>query len=666
MFRSDDRWRGPIPAQLSVRVAVLGGIALVMFSVIFFRLWYLQVLSAGQYQAEALNNQVRDITLEAPRGRILDRAGGKLVDNRTALALQVRALDLPTGKRRRERELHRLAGVTGMSYGRIDKEIRKQTKSLPSTPVTLQRDVSTDLVYYLRENQDEFPGVTIDRVFVRSYPHGSEAAQIVGYVGQVTADDLKLPRYQGVVAGDTVGRGGVEDTYDSSLRGINGDTRVQVDAAGEPTGHTISRRQPQAGDDLRLTIDQKVQAAGESALSSYGKPGAFVAMNVNNGQILGLGSSPTYDPAALAKPRISQPTAQAIFGDPNDTTSTGAPFFNRAIAAGYPVGSTMKPITTVGALESGTITPNTVINDTGAFDLGDGNTLHNAGGAAFGPIGLSDALTVSDDYFFYDVGYKLDQHTGNDTRSGPLETWAQRLGLGSSTGIDLPGEASGLVPTPQWRNDAYKQNTAPNSPGGSDVVPSKEGFIDRPWTVGDSVNLAVGQGDLQADPLQMALAYGTLGNGGTVVTPHVGLDVQSPTGKVVQRIDPAPTGHVDIKPGYRTLILNALHNAAQRSDGTSYKDFAGYPVQVAGKTGTAQHTGQADQSWYVVLAPYPDPQVVVAFTIEQGGFGADTAAPAAREVLNAYFSQQSPQLAKQIAKAPPPGSATGSSSGIDY
>ncbi len=662
MYR-DDRSRAPIPAQLSVRVAVLGGVALVMFSVIFFRLWYLQVLSAGQYQAEAQNNQVRDITVGAPRGRILDRNGGTLVDNRTALALQVRTLELPAaGGKRRADEKHRLAQVTGMSYQKITSEIHRQTKDLPASPVTLRRDVSTDLVYYLRENQDKFPGISIDRVFVRSYPQGSEAAQVLGYVGQVSAADLKLPRYQGVAPGDLVGRGGVEDTYDSFLRGINGDTRVQVDAAGQPTGGTLAQRGPQAGNDLRLTIDSKLQQAGESALSSFGLPGAFVAMNVKNGQILGLGSSPTYMPAALAKPRISTTTAHAIFGSPSDTSSTGAPFFDRAIAGGYPVGSTMKPITTVAGLESGTITPSTVINDTGAFDLGDGSQpLTNAGGGAAGPIDLPTALTISDDYYFYDVGYKLDQLTHNDTRNGPLENWAQALGLGSTTGIDLPGEAAGLLPTPAWRNNLYKQNTAPSSPGGSSVVYPKE-VVDRPWTVGDSVNLGIGQGDLQANPLQMAVAYTALANGGDVVKPHVGMQVLDPSGKVVQDINPAPQRHVNIKASYRQVILDALHNAAQRPDGTSYPVFGNYPVPVAGKTGTAQHTGQADQSWYVVLAPYPNPKIVVAVTVEQGGFGVDRAAPAARTILNAYFSEKDPHFQRKLSTASTTSAATASAS----
>lgn len=653
MFR--DAKGGPVPAQLSVRTAVLGGLALAMFSIIFFRLWYLQVLSSGTYKAQAENNQVRDITVQAPRGRILDRAGHVLVDNRTALALQVHPLELPQGseagqKKARRAELQRLAKVTGMPYRRIRKEMHQSRKLLPSSPVTLRRDVSDDLVYYLRENQKKYPGISVDRVFVRDYPHGSEAAQVLGYVGQVSADELKQQRYQGVQPGDFVGKGGVEDEYDSSIRGINGTTRVQVDAAGQPTGGTLSQRAPRAGNDLQLTIDSKVQSAGESAIGQFGLPAAFVAMNIHNGQVLGLGSTPTFYPAALAKPRISQATFNSIFGDPdNPTATTGAPFFDRAIQGGYPVGSTMKPITTVAALESGTITPNTTINDTGTFDLGDGRTIQNAGGAAFGPVDLPTALTVSDDYYFYDVGYKLNQLTANDTRSGPLQKWAEALGLGSTTGIDLPGEAGGLVPSPEWRNALYKQAISPNSPGGRTALYPKE--TDRAWTVGDSVNLAVGQGDLLADPLQMAVAYSAIANGGEIVRPHVGMQVDDAKGQAVQEINPAPQRHVDVKSSYRQVILNALHNAAQTPSGTSYGVFGGYPVGVAGKTGTAQHNGQQDQSWYVVLAPFPNPKIAVAVTIEQGGFGADSAAPAARQILNAYFGEQMPNFAKKLANS---------------
>jgi len=298
MFRND---RQPMPAQFALRVAVLSGLALVLFSVIFFRLWYLQVLSSDKYVKEAENNQVREITVQAPRGEILDREGHTLVGNRTALALQVRPLELPKKDGRLNEELNRLAQVSGMSVDHIKEEIRHQSKDFPASPVTLSRDVPYQLVYYLRENQVDFPGVTVERVYVRGYPHGTLAAHILGYVREVSQQQLNEPSYEGLEPGDDVGQAGVEDTYDSVLRGVNGVTKVQVDATGQPTGHRLSYQPPKAGNDLRLTIDQGVQQAGEQALASFGGlPGAFVAMNVHNGQILGLGSYPSYDPSIFA------------------------------------------------------------------------------------------------------------------------------------------------------------------------------------------------------------------------------------------------------------------------------------------------------------------------------------------------------------------------------
>src|SRR5215212_1141137 len=482
MFRND---RQPMPAQFALRVAVLSGLALVLFSVIFFRLWYLQVLSSDKYVKEAENNQVREITVQAPRGEILDREGHTLVGNRTALALQVRPLELPKKDGRLNEELNRLAQVSGMSVDHIKEEIRHQSKDFPASPVTLSRDVPYQLVYYLRENQVDFPGVTVERVYVRGYPHGTLAAHILGYVREVSQQQLNEPSYEGLEPGDDVGQAGVEDTYDSVLRGVNGVTKVQVDATGQPTGHRLSYQPPKAGNDLRLTIDQGVQQAGEQALASFGGlPGAFVAMNVHNGQILGLGSYPSYDPSIFAKPFLSQSEIQQVFGDPSDPATSGqAPIFDRAIQGGYPTGSTFKPITAIAALESGNLSPTETLYDSGSFTEG-GITLHNAGGAAYGALQLPQALQVSSDVYFYQVGARLNE---SDSASGPLQHWAHDLGIGSPTGIDMTGEDSSfyLLPTPEWRNELYKK-----------------GGTDRPWSLGDNVNLAVGQGDLKTNPLQ--------------------------------------------------------------------------------------------------------------------------------------------------------------------
>jgi penicillin-binding protein 2 len=323
-----------------------------------------------------------------------------------------------------------------------------------------------------------------------------------------------------------------------------------------------------------------------------------------------LGSQPSFDPNVFSKvirerdfKRLSNP-------------ANGAPLTNRAIQGGYPTGSTFKLITATAALQSGLITPDTVQYDPGSLRVG-GVTFKNAGGAVNGALALRKALTVSSDVFFYKLGLMA-----NSAGKGlAIQTWAHRLGLGRVTGIDLPGELPGLVPSPKWRNRLFKKKQT-----------------DRPWTVGDNINLAVGQGDLRADPLQMALAYATVANGGRVVTPRLGLRIEDSAGRALQELDAPAARRVKVKGEFRQAILDGLRGAASQPGGTSADVFRGFPIPVAGKTGTAQKgLDRPDQSWYVALAPYPDIKYVVAVTDEAGGFGADTAAPMAREILAALY-----------------------------
>jgi penicillin-binding protein 2 len=606
-LRNDDR-RPAMSSGFALRVAIMGGAALILFAMIFFRLWYLQVLSGDKYLAEANNNRIREIRTTAPRGEILDRSGKVLVENRTSLALQVNAQKLPANPGERRDELTRLGHAAGMPLRRIRREMHQQLVKLRSAPVTLQRDVDYDLVYYLQEHQDNFPGVVVQRVFVRRYPHGTLGAHLFGNVGEIDEAELKEPRYKGLKPGDEIGQDGVEYTYDRYLRGRPGETRVQVDSSGRPAPdkHPLKSVPPKPGDNLQLSIDSGVQSAGEAGLAARGLPGAFVAMNVRNGQVLGLGSYPTFDPTVFTKP-ITQSQYHQL-----TSTATEAPLTDRAIRGLYPTGSTFKPITAMAALTGGVITPTTPIADPGGLTVG-GITFHNAGGGAYGTLSLPGALQVSDDVFFYTLGLRM-----NGTNQ--LQKWARMLGIGEPTGIDLPGESSGLLPTPAWRDRLYKK-----------------GLTDRPWSAGDNVNLAVGQGDVQVDPLQLADAYATIGNGGTMVRPHVGMQVVDTAGRVVQELNPSPRRHVKINPAYRSAIMGGLHMAAQSPGGTSYSVFGGFPVPVAGKTGTAQRDGQADQSWYSVLAPYPNPKIVVTVTVERGGFGVDSAAPIAEQILSQYF-----------------------------
>jgi penicillin-binding protein 2 len=594
--------------RLALRIALFGGVAVVLFGVLFFRLWLLQVPDGEKYLAEAKNNRTRSYRVSAPRGEILDRNGEVLVANRTSLALQVNPRKLPADLAERRAELSRLASLTHSTLRRVRRTMHEELKLAPAAPVTLRRDVGHYLVFYLQENQERFPGVEVQRVFVRDYPDGTVAAHILGNVGEIGKEELKESRYRGLQPGDEIGQDGVEDAYDHFLRGDPGLTRIQVDALGEPTpnGRLVSKP-PAPGDSLKLSIDADVQVAGESGLAARGLPGGFVTMDVHSGEILGLGSFPTFEPATFTHP-LTQKQVDEFIRNP------AAPLVDRAISGLYPTGSTFKLITALAALENGEITPSTPIYDGGSITVG-GQKFQNAGGAAFGSVSLVHALQVSSDVYFYELG--LDMWDTNE-----LQEWAHKLGIGRPTGLDLPGAEEGLLPSKHWRNQLYE-----------------EGGTDRPWSAGDNIQLATGQGDLQTNPLQMAIAYATLGNGGTVVTPHVGKEITDAAGRVLKEFAPPPRRHVKIDPGYRSDILEGLHEAAQAPEGTSYEVFGGFPVPVAGKTGTAQRLGHADQSWYLVLAPYPNPKIVTAVTIEEGGFGAESAAPVALDILEAYFNK---------------------------
>jgi penicillin-binding protein 2 len=604
--RSNDR----PSARLALRTAVLGGLAVALFAVLAFRLWDLQVLSGDEYLAEAKNNRTREFKVIAPRGDILDRDGNVLVDNRTSLALQLNTQKLPEDPVEERAELTRLGRLAGMSLRKVRRTIRESEEVAAGAPVTLRKDVDYDLVYYLEENQRNFPGVAVQRVFVRAYPDGSRAAHVVGSVGEINEEELQEARYKGLEPGDEVGKGGVEDTYDHYLRGQPGLTKIQVNALGQPTpGGQLVSQPPIPGDNLKLTIDPDVQAAGESALASFGLPGAFVTMNVHDGQILGMGSLPSFDPAVFTRP-MTQSQVNELYRDP-----VLAPLTDRATESYYPTGSTFKIITALAALESGEATLTEPLVDSGSITVG-GQEFQNAGGVALGTVDMVSALQVSSDVYFYTLGLRM-------WNSGELQRWAGKLGIGRQTGLDLPGETEGLVPSKQWRDQLFA-----------------EGGTDRPWSAGDNIQLAIGQGDLQTNPLQLAIAYAALANDGTIVTPHVGMEIEDAAGRVLEEFDPKPRRKIAIDPAYRAAILEGLHQAAQVSGGTSYGVFGGFPVQVAGKTGTVERPGHGDQSWYAVMAPYPNPRIVTIVTVEEGGFGAEAAAPAALQILEAYFHKQ--------------------------
>jgi penicillin-binding protein 2 len=657
----DDR-RAPITPQLAVRVAILGGVALALFAIVFFRLWFLQVLSGDQYLAQASTNRVRDVVVQAPRGELIDRHGTALVENRRAVAVVVSPPKLPQDAAARTRELTQLSHVIGMStraakcrVGRdvvrtmeADCLVRRGVWNLPYANVTLETDVSHDVYAYLAERAQQFPGVSIEQVFLRNYRFRDIGAQLFGTVGQVDSTQLKQDHYRGVRGGTIVGQSGLEYTYDRYLRGQDGATRVQVDALGQAKGF-LRTRQPLQGANLRLSLDLGLQRAGQAALATgiglanaNGNPsqgGAFVALDPRNGEVLAMGSAPTYDANLFARP-LSQHQYDAHFGP-----GTNDPLINRAISADYPVGSTFKIVTATAALVAGIITPDTVYDDTGTFREG-ALVRRNAGGAAYGPVSLRQAIQVSVDTFFYNLGAQLNADPSSHPNGGQLQDWARKFGFGSPTGIDLGGEHGGNIPTPRWRSRQNRMQAKCEHAYAKNPRAAKRAFsagcvfadgTNRPWSEGDNTSLAVGQGDFLATPLQLAVAYAALENGGTIVRPHVGLQITDPNGRVLQQIAPKPARHVNIPQTDLQAIRDGLHAAAQEAGGTSVDVMGTFPKPVFGKTGTAQFTGRADQSWYVAYVPDAVRPIVVAATVESGGFGAQAAAPAVRLILSQWF-----------------------------
>src|SRR3954467_2443880 len=498
-----------------------------MFAIIFFRLWYLQVLSGDSYVAAAKDNRVRAIKVQAPRGEIVDRHGVPLVENRHSFSIKLSPDTLPRSSADRHKLYRRLGRLLALKPARLQRRVERELKALPYSKPTVKQDVGENYLAYILERQDEFPGVEPESEFLRLYPHGVIGAHLFGQVGEVTPGELKDPRFNGVSIGDRVGKAGIEAEYDRFLRGRNGAARVEVDALGKLT-KTLNRVQPEQGQQLRLSLDLNLQRVAQQALAGGTGPGAFAVMNVQNGEVLALGSQPSFDPNIFSKP-ISQKKLDALSSE-----ELGKPLFDRAIQGGYPTGSTFKLLTATAALESGLITPSTPLSDPGSLTVG-GIKFENAGGVAHGVLSLVPALTVSSDVFFYQLGRDLNE------KGMPLQLWAHRLGIGRRTGIDLPGESPGRLPTPHWRNTWYKKK-----------------LTDRPWSVGDNINLSVGQGDLLANPLQMAVAYATIANGGRVLRPRLGMRIEDATGRAIQQLDAPTARRVKISPSTRNAILEGL------------------------------------------------------------------------------------------------------------
>lgn len=588
------------------RMVVAAVLTVACFLTLLGRLVHLQVAERPAYAARAEANRLRGLPIEAPRGRILDRAGRVLAD--TGAAWRIR-LDRRVPAAQRAALLARLAPVLGMPVAQLEARVADRAAD-PVAPVTLLDDAPEDVVVALRERQADFDGVEIDSHPVRRYPHQRLAAHVLGTLGSAPGPGQAGRR----------GGSGVEAAYDHVLAGRPGESRIEVDSAGRPV-RTIGEQRPVPGRDLHLTIDLDAQAAAEQALAdgialarsgaagaaNAAPGGAVVAIDVRDGSVVALASAPTFDPATLAG-RIPAGTWAALH-DP----AAHAPLTNRALQGLYAPGSTFKPVTALAGLASGLITPSTVVDDRGTYRLGS-RSLQNAQGRAYGKVDLARALAVSSDVYFYGLGDRMARLPGGTTADGPIQDFAGRLGFGRPTGIDIGPEAAGRVPGPVSRGEASERR-----PG---AVP------DGRWYPGDTVNLSIGQGDLLVTPLQLASAYAVLATGAVPPAPHVVAGGAAAAGA-------RPSANVD--PGARHAVLTGLLRAVGTKEGTAAAAFAGFPlgrVPVLGKTGTAQVNGKADTSLFAAVAPAHEPRYAVVAVVEESGFGSVIAAPIVRKVLD--------------------------------
>ena len=606
------------------RVAVIVCIAGASFGIVFFRLWFLQVVSGQEFVRLADDNRLRSVITAAPRGVIRDRSGRILAENRPGLKIGVRPMDVPDGDL--TDILRRLAPVLDMTPAAIRARLREHPGYVYDLAV-IKRDVSKAAVSYVLEHQAMLPGVKVESDYLRAYPQGDLASQVLGYVAEIDEEQLRQPRYRGYRPGDLVGESGLEYTYDRWLRGRDGRTLVEVDSRGRPRGDGPSPggRLPVPGDNLVVSLDSRVQRSAQNALRygidiarQSGEPdaggGAAVVLDAKSGAVIAMASDPTYDANVW-----SGGIAERDFEDLS-RPEANYPLIDRADEGLYPTGSTFKAVDAIAALEEGVISPWTMLSAPGSY-TNHGQVFNDWNPAGHGTIDLAQALAQSADTYFYQVGYMFYLREGTE-----LEDWALRLGYGRRTGIDVPGEASGRVPTPAWRRRYYK--TA----------------VDKLWKPGNSIQLAIGQDDLLATPLQVAVNYAAIANGGYLVTPHLGVKAVAPDGSVAARFRSRQPRKIDVSLQTLAAVRDGLREATSTPQGTSYGVFGDYPIEVAGKTGTAQVTGKGDYAWYASFAPASDPRYVVVVMIEQGGHGGTSAAPAARMIYDALFKRRAEKV----------------------
>lgn len=637
------------------RLKLLAVLIVAMFAALSTRLWFLQVLAAEQFRRDATNNAVRLVEIPAQRGRILDVSGEPLVDNRLSLVITINRQEVGEDK---EEVLYRLSQLLDVPASELGDRLDDTVHYFIYSPVPVAVDVPEKVELYIKEHATDFPGVDVQQLPVRAYPLGSAAAHILGYLGQVSPDQLDTPAFADYQAGDLVGVAGVESVYEHDLVGTPGLEKFLVNSTGETLRPIGGQEQPVRGDDVYLTLDADTQRLAEESLRQgiiyartvfdeasqkhlLANAGAVVVMDPDTGGIEAMASLPTFQPSLFTRSMSPSEYERRFLAE-----SKGDPLFNRAIAGQYAPGSTYKPFIALSALQRERRTTEQTYACPGTwvtpFNSDDPNAIQypfdNWTTANLGFMNIARALAVSCDTVFYPIGYSYwdDYYVNADERAHgavirePLQNDLGALGFGSLTHVDLPGEAGGRVPTAEWKAGIHAANP--------------QAFPEGDWFPGDLILMSIGQGDTLVTPLQLATAYSAIMNDGRMCTPHV-LDrvVDSVTDAQARVYQPRCRQVKAFDPRYVSYVRDALTGTVQGNGGTAAGAFAGFPfsqVWVAGKTGTAEVKSvppTQDYSWFAAMTESQGERHVVVVLVEQGGHGSTTAAPIARHIIEGLY-----------------------------
>ncbi|MGE5560639.1 MAG: penicillin-binding protein 2 [Chloroflexota bacterium] len=593
--------------ELERRFNALALLVVFVFATLFGRVGYLQIIRRERYEKLAEGNRIRLIPTVAPRGVIYDRNGVPIVNSRPAYTVSL----IPLGDGIDPAVLDRLAEILGMSRADLDQLIAER-QGRAFEPIRIASDITPEMHTRIEEARYELPGVVVDVQPVRNYIYGEAAAQILGYVRQISDSQLKSLEAKGITdykMGDLYGQMGIENKLDAYLRGIDGGRQVEVDSMGRPI-RIVGEQIPVAGNDVTLTLDMDLQKVAEQSLRDSlanlqrqgykAYAGAVVVEDVRTGEILAITSLPSFDPN-IFNGILTTDMYNQLFKNPLN------PFNNRILTGTFAPGSTFKMAVAAAALEEGVVTPTETLFCSGSYK-GKGCWVRSGHGRQ----NIVQALQNSCNVFFYQMGERL----GPDR----MAKYAKEFGFGQLSGIDVPGERAGVLPSTAWKLQAKQSGL----------------LSEGQWWPGETLDMAIGQGYDAFTPLQLVNYVATLANGGTRRQPYLISQIRDPDGKVIQQTMPKVLNQVSVSQETLNIVRQGM--AAVASEGTAAWVFKNYPIKVAGKTGTAE-TGRADKNngWFVAYAPYDNPEIAVTVVVEGGGHGSTSGAPVTKAIFDQYF-----------------------------